>query len=126
MARELPRRKHTSKFYAGSFLPAIDRYDWINQQGFADLVRAVLPHMSADEKKDLGMGDQPDGDKVGEDFQIGKFVSGMDQQGTYDLVEDALQHLDEEEIFQLVLDELSPAGRARLLKRLEEEAWKAA
>lgn len=126
MARALPRRKHSRRFVVGDYLPAIDAYDWINGQGVKDLVAAALPHLAADDKNDLGLGDQPDGSKVDEDFQIGKFVPGMDQQATYDLVEAALPHLDEAEIFQLVMDEISPAGRARLLKLLEADAWAAA
>jgi hypothetical protein len=126
MARTKPRRKHTTRFFVGAYLPNIDDYDHINDQGVGDLVRAAVPHLYADEKEDLSLGGLSDGDKAGEDFEIGKFVPGLDQQQTYDLVEDALKHLDEHEIVQLVLDELSPAGRERLLKRLEEESWKAA
>ena len=126
MARVYSRRKHTRRFDVGAHLPPIDCYDWINGQGVNDLVRAALPYLAADDKKDLGLGDQSDGDKVGGDFQIGKFVPGMDQQGAYDLVEEALKHLDEAEIFRLVKGELSPTGRARLLRLLEQETWTAA
>lgn len=126
MARTKPRRKHTTRFFVGGHLPTIDSLDHINEQGPEDLVRAAVPYLFADEKEDLSLGGQSDGERAGEDFDIGKFVPGLNQQQTYDLVEDALQHLDEAEIVQLVLDELSPAGRARLLKRLEEEAWEAA
>jgi hypothetical protein len=121
MARELPRRKHTSKFDVGAYVPAIDS---ISYHVLCDLAREVLRHLDVDDRPDPGINDP--GDKVGEDFRIGQYVYPLDQTQTFEMVSDALQHLDEEEIFQLVLDELSPAGRARLLKRLEEEAWNAA
>jgi hypothetical protein len=123
MARTKPRRKHTRRFDVGKDLPPLDGFDsW----DIGDLVQAALPYLDADQRKDLGLADQSDGEKVGEDFEIGEYVRFMDQEETFDLVYHALPHLDEAEIFQLVLDELSPAGRERLLKRLEEEAWKAA
>lgn len=122
-ARFTIRRKNTRNFSAGPYLPALDPYDYINGQGVADLVRAALPYLDADDKKDLGMGVQPDGDKVGEHFEIGKFIPTLSQVGTYDLVEAALAHLDADEVIDLVVRELSPRGRAKLLKRLREERW---
>lgn len=122
MMRAKPRYKHTKRFAVGGYLPAIDHYDGINGQSPADLVHAALPHLDAEEKQALGLGGPPDGVKVGEGFAIGNYVPTMDQEMTYDLVEAALPHLDEAEIFRLVMGELSPAGRARLLKLLAEEA----
>jgi hypothetical protein len=122
--RTTPRRKRTRRFDVGIHLPATDCCDFINGQGVGDLVRAVLPYLDADSKKDLGLADQEDGAKVGEDFEIGEFVPYMDQEETYALVEAALPHLDEAEIFQLVMDELSPAGRDRLLKLLQNRSYR--
>jgi hypothetical protein len=117
------RRKHTTRFFVGAYLPTIDAYDHINEQGVGDLVRAAVPYLYADEKEGLSLGGLSDGERAGQDFNIGKFVPGLDQQHTYDLVEDALKHLDEHEIFQLVLGGLSPPGRDRLRKILDKDAW---
>lgn len=122
--RSTTRRKHTRRFDVGIHLPNIDAYDHINRQGVGDLVGAAVRYLSADDKEDLSLGGPADGEHAGEDFEIGKFVPNLDQQQTYDLVEEALGHLEEGQIFQLVLWELSPAGRDRLLKLLKEDAWK--
>lgn len=123
MARTLPRRKLAKRFDVGVHLRAIDPYDVINGQAVLDVVRAALPYLDADDLAELGLANptRKPGAKVGEDFEIGKFVPSLDRQETYALVEAALPHLDDAEIFQLVLEELSPAGRSRLLRRLQAD-----